>query len=82
LARAAGFARLTVDSAMEIAHYADFRSLLQAVKAVGANQVGDGRRPGLMSRSAFQRAAAAYETLRVPAGLPLSYDVIYLSAQP
>lgn len=82
LARAAGFSQLAVDSATEIAHYADFRTLLRAVKAVGANQVGDGRRPGLMSRSTFQRAATAYETLRTSAGLPLTYDVIYLSAQP
>lgn len=82
LAEAAGFSRASVDSATRIAHYADFKTLLRAVKAVGANQLGDGRRPGLMSRSAFQRAAAAYETLRVSAGLPLTYDVIYLSAQP
>jgi malonyl-CoA O-methyltransferase len=82
LAEAAGFSRVKVESATKIAHYADFKTLLRAVKAVGANQLGDGRRPGLMSRTTFQRAAAAYETLRVSAGLPLTYDVIYLAAQP
>lgn len=81
-ARAAGFASPKLSCARETAYYADFRSLLRAVKAVGANQLGDGRRPGLMSRSAFARAAAAAETLRTPQGLPLTYDVIYLDTQP
>jgi malonyl-CoA O-methyltransferase len=34
-----------------------------------------------MSRATFQRAEAAYEQLRTPAGLPLTYDVIYLYAR-
>ena len=49
-------------------------------QAIGANQIGSGRRTGLMSRSEFQRAEAAFERLRTPAGLPLTYDVIYLHA--
>ena len=32
------------------------------------------------TRSEFQRAEAAFERLRTPAGLPLTYDVIYLHA--
>ena len=32
------------------------------------------------SRATFLRAEAAYEQLRTPAGLPLTYDVIYLYA--
>ncbi|MFZ2269589.1 MAG: malonyl-ACP O-methyltransferase BioC [Azonexus sp.] len=82
LAEAAGFSRVTVESATKIAHYADFKTLLRAVKAVGANQLGDGRRPGLMSRAAFCRAETACEALRTSGGLPLTYDVIYLAAQP
>ena len=67
-----------VERHTEIAHYADFRSLLRAVKALGANQLGEGRRTALLSRAAFNRAADAYEKLRTPAGLPLTYDVITL----
>ena len=48
---------------------------------IGANQLGDGRHTSLMSRTTFQRAEAAYEELRRSAGLPLTYDVIYLYAQ-
>ena len=77
----AGFAAVDVKKSTEIAYYQDFKSLLKAVKAVGANQVGDGQRRSLMSRAAFARAAAACETLRTPAGLPLTYDVIALYAQ-
>ena len=81
LANAAGFCAVDVEKHTEIAHYPDFKSLLQAVKAIGANQVGAGRRPGLLSRSAFQRAELACEAHREPAGLPLTYDVITLHAR-
>jgi malonyl-CoA O-methyltransferase len=82
LAAAAGFTETTVARHRETAHYPDFGSLLRAVKAVGANQLGTDRRPGLMSRSTFRQAEAAAEALRTPAGLPLSYDVITLHARP
>jgi len=82
MAGAAGFSAVDVHSAREVAHYPDFKSLLRAVKAIGANQIGAGQRPGLMSRAAFSRAEAAYETWRSADGLPLSYDVIYLLARP
>jgi len=76
-----GFAPVDTKKSTKIAHYADFKTLLCAVKAIGANQLGDGRRTSLMSRTTFLRAEAAYEQLRTLAGLPLSYDVIYLYAQ-
>lgn len=82
LAISAGFAAVDVQNSLKIVHYPDFKSLLQAVKAIGANQVGDGQRTSLMSRSAFRRAEAACETLRTPAGLPLTYHVITLTARP
>lgn len=78
---AVGLAAVDVRRHREIAYYVDFRSLLRAVKAVGANQLGSGRRPGLLSRAGFARAETALETLRTPAGLPLTYDVITLYAR-
>lgn len=80
LAHAAGFVAVDVQNSTKIAHYADFKTLLKAVKAIGANQLGAGRRTSLMSRATFMRAAAACETLRTPGGLPLTYDVITLTA--
>ena len=71
-----------MQNSTEIAHYPDFKSLLRAVKAIGANQIGDGKRTSLMSRGAFKQAEAACEKLRTAAGLPLTYDVITLTARP
>src|SRR5574343_43288 len=82
MAADAGFATVEAKKSTKTAHYPDFKALLRAVKAIGANQIGDGRRSGLMSRSAFQRAATACEQLRTPAGLPLTYDVVTLHARP
>ena len=78
LATANGFVAVNVQKSTEIAHYPDFRSLLKAVKAIGANQLGEGRRTALLSRTAFARAEAACETLRTSEGLPLTYEVVYL----
>ena len=82
MASDAGFATVDVKKDTKTAHYVDLKTLLRAVKAIGANQIGAGRRTGLMSRAGFQRAEAAIETLRTPAGLPLTYDVITLYARP
>jgi malonyl-CoA O-methyltransferase len=82
MATQAGLVAVDVQNSVKIAHYPDFTSLLKAVKAIGANQVGDGQRTSLMSRGAFSRAEAACESLRTPSGLPLTYHVITLTAQP
>ena len=80
LAESAGLAAVDLQKSTEITHYPDFKTLLRAVKAIGANQIGDGKRSSLMPRSTFSRAEAAFEKLRTAAGLPLTYDVITLSA--
>lgn len=81
LAHAAGFTTVHLQKSIKTAHYRDFKTLLRAVKEVGANQLGSGRRTSLMSRTHFDRAANAYEQFRTTAGLPLTYDVITLTAQ-
>lgn len=60
-------------------HYPDARSALRSVKAVGAREV-ERRRPMPLSRGAWQSINARYEQLREAAGLPLSYDGIWLIA--
>ena len=64
-----------------VLHYPDLRHLLGAVKAIGANSLGPGRRAGMMGKSAWQRLTAAYELHRTGSGLPASYDVILLTAK-
>lgn len=63
------------------AYFPTLSALLRSVKTTGANQLGSGRRQGLMSRSAWQTIEAAYETLRTSAGLPLTYDAILIQAK-
>lgn len=60
-------------------HYPDLRTLLRSVKEVGAREV-EQRRPAPFSRSAWQAVNARYERLREPAGLPLTYDAVWLVA--
>lgn len=73
---AAGFDDLRWQRETLTMHYPDLKSLLRAVKAIGANRVGDGGRNGMMGRAAWQTLEAAYELRRRPEGLPASYDVI------
>ena len=72
----AGFSDVRIVRETHAVHYPDLRTLLRAVKAVGAHNVGDGARSGMLGRRAWQRVEAAYEAHRSPAGLPASYDVI------
>lgn len=72
----AGFADLVLLRAPHIVHYPDLKTLLRAVKDIGAQNVGEGGRSGMMGRSSWRRVEAAYEQFRTPAGLPASYDVI------
>ena len=62
-------------------HYPDLKSLLRAIKDIGANSVGDGARSGLFGRRAWQQVQAAYEQHRTSDGLPARYDVILAYAR-
>ncbi len=57
-------------------YYPELKSLLRSIKAIGAQNVGEGGRSGMMGRRAWQKVEAAYERFRTPAGLPASYDVL------
>ena len=54
----------------------DLKTLLRSIKDIGAQNVGEGGRRGMMGRSAWREVAAAYERFRAPDGLPASYDVL------
>jgi malonyl-CoA O-methyltransferase len=77
----AGFAEVRLQRQTINMHYPDLKTLLRAVKEIGANSVGEGARSGLLGRSAWQRVQAAYEQHRTPAGLPARYDVILAYAR-
>ena len=73
---AADFRDVVVHRETHSIYYPDLKTLLRAVKAIGAQNVGDGARSGMLGRNAWQRVEAAYESHRESAGLPATYDVI------
>ncbi|HJW02282.1 MAG TPA: malonyl-ACP O-methyltransferase BioC [Azospira sp.] len=79
-ALAAGLKEVRIERRRLALHYPDLRSLLRAIKDIGANQVGAPRRPVLLGRSAWRAVEARYEEFRTPAGLPATYDVILCTA--
>lgn len=62
-------------------HYPNLKTLLRSIKAVGANHINANGRSGLMSRRQWNTLEHAYEALRTPAGLPLSYQVLLAYAR-
>ncbi|MDQ8022430.1 MAG: methyltransferase domain-containing protein, partial [Moraxellaceae bacterium] len=77
---AAGFENIRIERKRFVAHAATLREIIENLRALGAHVVGDGRRQGLMSRSAWRRVDEAYEAQREAAGLPYTYDAIFLCA--
>lgn len=76
---AAGLIDIRVERRPLKLHYPDLATLLRALKALGAHQLGqDGarRRPGLMGRRTWQTVEARYEAHRDNAGLPATFEVI------
>ena len=76
----AGFKDIRLLRERHTVHYPDLKTLLRAVKAIGAQNVGEGGRNGMMGRDAWKKLETAYEEFRQPAGLPASYDVIFVYA--
>lgn len=76
-ARQAGFT-VQLDQATARFHYPDFADVMASVKGVGAQVAHAGAR---LTRSDLAHAARRYETLREPAGLPVSYRRLTLELE-
>jgi malonyl-CoA O-methyltransferase len=74
--RRAGLRDVELHREAHTVHYPDLKALLRGIKDIGAHNVGEGGRSGMMGRTAWQKLEAAYERHRTAAGLPASYDVI------
>lgn len=73
----AGFAQPVMEMEYLTLTYADLKSLLRELKAIGAHTVIEGRRTGLMGRGVWQRLTENYERLRRDGRLPATFEVIY-----
>lgn len=77
----AGFVDITFVQGVEQTHSPNLPALLRELRTLGAHTLGPQRRQGMLGRQAWLRVQAAYEQWRQPAGLPVSYDVLYLNAR-
>lgn len=62
-------------------YYRDMAALLRELKALGANQIGGPRRPGLMGRQTWRAVEQRYEARRDADGLPATFEVILCTAR-
>ena len=78
---AAGFSDIRIEARAEVLHYADVRSLMLELKAIGAHNATAGRARGLTGKRGWQAMLANYETRRMSNGLPATYELFYVSAR-
>ncbi|WP_226664552.1 malonyl-ACP O-methyltransferase BioC [Microbulbifer aggregans] len=76
-ARGSGLAG-TLEREMRVLHFDSVTALMRELKSIGAQNVNRGAGKGLLSRARLRQLADAYDRFRVKAGLPASYEVLYL----
>ena len=73
----AGFADPVMDMEYLTLTYADVRTLMRELKAIGAHNVALGRNRGLTGRGAHEELERRYEVYRRDGRLPATFEVIY-----
>ncbi len=76
----AGFTELELFQETHQVFYPTIRDVMASIKGIGAGNVGK-RRNALLGRKAWGRIQARYESLRTDRGLPVTYEVIIVSAR-
>lgn len=73
----AGFADPVIDMETFTLTYADVRSLMRDLKAIGARNAAADRPPGLSGKGWLAAVTRNYETLRRDGQLPATFEVVY-----
>ena len=73
----AGFADPVMDMEYLTLTYADVKSLMRELKAIGAHNVAAGRNHALTGKRALQEVERRYESFRQEGRLPATFEVIY-----
>jgi malonyl-CoA O-methyltransferase len=73
----AGFADPVMDMEYLTLTYADVRTLMRELKAIGAHNVAAGRNRALTGKRALKEIELRYESFRHDARLPATFEVIY-----
>lgn len=72
-----GFAEPVMESETITVQYKDVDSLMQDLRAIGANVTASGHRQGLLTRNMLSRLREVYEIYRRDDVLPATYEIIY-----
>jgi malonyl-CoA O-methyltransferase len=72
-----GFATPVMDMEYITVTYDTVINVMRDLKAIGAHNVTQGRRRGLMGKSAWRKAIEQYEKLRIEGRLPATFEVVY-----
>ena len=72
-----GFSTPVMDMEYITVTYPDVTSVMRDLKAIGAHNVMQGRRRGLMGKNVWQKAIGEYEKLRTDGKLPATFEVVY-----
>jgi malonyl-CoA O-methyltransferase len=73
----AGYANPVMEMEMLTLTYADLKTLMRDLKAIGAHNAAAARRRGLFGKSAWAQLEAAYERHRADGRLPATFEVVY-----
>jgi malonyl-CoA O-methyltransferase len=77
---AAGLAEPVLDREVHLRHFPTLAALVTELRALGAVNAARARRRTMTGRQRAARMHAAYEALRVPAGLPANFEIFYGAA--
>lgn len=78
---AAGYGHFDIVERTRRVHVADARDLMRELKTLGAHNLHPSRPAALTGRQALARVLADYEQRREPAGLPVTWKVLMLTAR-
>lgn len=73
---ASDFAVQDLQQITRVQHWPQTRDILLSLKQIGATHLQQGRSAGLLSSQRYRRLQQAYEQLRQPEGLPLSWQLV------
>jgi malonyl-CoA O-methyltransferase len=72
-----GFADPVVDVDRMTRHYPKVMDVLRELKQIGAHNVALGRSRGLTGKQRFAQFQKTYEEMRMPQGVPATYEVVF-----
>lgn len=77
---ASGFQEPVLDREARLFHHAELATLMRELRDLGARNAAADRRRALTGARRWRLMQQTYERLRSPAGLPVTWELIYLAA--